>query len=163
LPWSGTPVILSLSQSIRTVCRNRRRTKSVALDALRCGNGWAEIQERVHINLIIEDAYSATHDEVAFRCRLIGETDPRGKIVSIRRENGIDATPLDEESLPGDKHGDVLLVAMERPEVFVAHTEIQVQSFGCLPGILEVQIVGVHHYPAFRVSYRDGRSCHVRI
>src|SRR5256885_647298 len=161
LPWSGTPVILSLSQSIRTVCRNRRRTKSVALDALRCGNGWAEIQERVHINLIIEDAYSAAHDEVAFRCRLIGETDPRGKIVSIRRKNGIGATPLDHEARTRDKHGDVLLAAMERPEVFIAHAEIQVQSLGRLPGILKVEIVGVHYYPTLRISYRDRRGGHV--
>jgi len=78
-------------------------------------------------------------------------------------ENGIDATPLDEESLPGNKNRDVLLAAVERPEVFIAHAEIQVQSPARLPGILEVEVVGVHYYPTLRISYSNGRSCHGRI
>ena len=50
---------------------------------------------------------------------------------------------------------------MERPEVFISHAEIQVESLGCLPRILEVKVVGVHYYPTLRVSHRDCRGGHV--
>src|SRR5439155_8698297 len=161
LSWSRTPIIGSLTKSISTVCGNRRRTKRIALDALGCSNGGAEIQEWIHIDLIVEDANSAANDKIALRVGLISESDSRSKVVSIRREDGINATSLDQQAFPRDKHGDVLLVAMERPEVFISHAEIQVESLGCLPRILEVKVVGVHYDPTLRIPHRNRRGGHI--
>src|SRR5438309_11231813 len=47
---------------------------------------------------------------------------------------------------------------MERAEILVARAEIQVQSPRRLPGVLEVQIEGVHPDKAFRIPHRYGRA-----
>ena len=44
---------------------------------------------------------------------------------------------------------------MEWPKVFVAQTEINIKFAGELPGILQIQIEGVHPDKAFRISNSD--------
>src|SRR6266851_6379772 len=133
-------------------------TKRVALDTLRCGDGRAEVQEWVQVDLIVEDTNSAAYDEIALRCRLIGESDSRGKVVPVRRKDGIETRSLDGKSPSRNEVGDVFSITMERPEIFVAHTIIQIELPGNLPAILEIQVVGVYHDKAFRISDCNGRA-----
>jgi hypothetical protein len=61
---------------------------------------------------------------------------------------------LDEQSLAWDKDREILVRTMERTEVLVAHTEIQVEFADDLPGILKVKIEGVYPDKSFWISHR---------
>src|SRR5579859_3284664 len=155
LPWPGTPVIAT--QAIRG---DRGSTKRVALNAGRRSHGWAEIQERVQVDLVIVDAKSGAYDQVCPARRLICQAEARGEMIFTRFEERSAAT-LDHEACSWHKVGDVLVVAGHRPEVFVAQAVINIQLFGDLPRILEVSIEGVHAHKAFRVSNGNGGTADI--
>src|SRR5437016_8963928 len=81
---------------ISGVRRNSGRSDRISLQTLRGSDRWTEIQEWIHVDLIEEDANSATHDEVARTRGLIRKAQPRRKVVVARRKNGIDPSSLDE-------------------------------------------------------------------
>ena len=50
---------------------------------------------------------------------------------------------------------------MQRPEVFVSETKVQVQPGGELPGILEEKVEGVDLDESLRIAHGNGRLSHV--
>src|SRR6266496_4137119 len=149
------PVIGRLAEPVRAIRGNRESAERVALNPLRRRDGRPEIQERVQVDLVEENAYSAAHHEIGLPRRLIGEADSRRKVVLVRRENGVDPGSLNFKSHSRNEVRYVLSIAVERPEVFVAHTKIQIQFTSYLPAVLEVQIERVHCDKALRVSHGD--------
>src|SRR6266478_3639772 len=158
---NGIPLIRGLAEPVDAKGGDWRGTERVALNPLGCGDGRAEVQERVQVDLIEKDAESATNDEIGSSSGLIGEADSRRKVVSIRREKGIESRSLNGKSPSRDKVGYVLPIAVHRAEVFVPHAEIQVQLRSYLPAVLEKEIVRVHNDKAFRVPHGDRRRGHV--
>ena len=80
----------------------------------------AEIEKGVHVDLIVIDPDSTAHDQIAALHWFICKTESGGNVVSIRRENGIDPVPLNQESLSWDKDREILVTIMERSEVLIA-------------------------------------------
>src|SRR5205823_7824958 len=96
--------------------------------------------ERIQVDLIVENPQAASQHQVTSAAHPIGKPDARREIIAITREDRIGVHPLDDKSLPRNEVGNVFAVAVERPEVFVAQTEIQVQSLGHLPTVLNVDV-----------------------
>src|SRR5207237_1087239 len=140
------------------VCGDSSWTDRVALQALSRSNGRPKVQERVHVDLIIVNADSAAYHEITAPLRLIGEAESRRKVIPVWWKNGVDPISLDEQSLPGYKDREILLVAMERPEILIAQTDVKVELASDLPRILHIRIESVHSDKAFRISYGDGRG-----
>src|SRR5438876_2654197 len=77
--WHPTP-------SPQAVSRHCGRTRWIVLQTVR--SVWrTEVQEWVHIDLVIEHADAAAHDQVFPAGGLIGETEPWSKIVFVGRED----------------------------------------------------------------------------
>src|ERR1700681_4561059 len=78
------------------VVRHRVRPNRVILQTVSGIRRWPEIQERVDVDLIVVNTEIPASDQIVLD--LIGETQPRSKVVAIRRENGVDSTALDDQS-----------------------------------------------------------------
>ena len=150
-----------MAAEIRLVGRDRRGAERVALNTLRRRDGRAEVQEGIQVDLIEENPQAPSHHQVTSAAHPISKPDARRKIITIRREDRICVHPLNHKSLPRNEVGNVFAVAVERPEVFVAQTEIQVQSLGHLPTVLNVKVEGVRSDKPFRISDRDRGGLHV--
>ena len=120
---------------------------------------WPEIKERVDVDLVIEDAETPANHEVVLG--LIGETQPRSKIIAVRRENGTDAVALDNQAFTWSEDRQVFVATMQRAKVFVPHPVIDAELLGPLPGILEVKVIGIYVYRALRITYSDRRGRYV--
>src|SRR5439155_7423074 len=115
-----------------------------------------EIQEWVHVDLVVEHAEPATNYQIPILSRLISEAEPWRHVISIWRENGIDALPLDQQPAPTDENRQVFAIVMQRPEVFIPQPQVHVQFSGHLPGILTEKVKAIHPNVTFRISHRDG-------
>src|SRR5262249_6828677 len=103
---------------------NGKRTYWVAFQPLcRCDRR-TEVEEGIHVDLVVEDAHSAAHHEIWTRGWLIGEADARRKVIPVRFKDGVSVLSLDEQPFPRDKICQVFPVAMEWSEIFVAHSQI---------------------------------------
>ena len=151
----GLPVVGSLAEDISAIGGDGARTDGIALQTLRPCDGRPKIQERVHIDLVVEDANSPADDQIAAPFRLIGKAESGRKVIPVRRENGIDPISLDEQSLARDKHREVPVRTVKRPKVFVADAEIQIEIARDLPRILNIQIERVYPDKPFGISHRD--------
>src|SRR5262249_54746269 len=145
------------TQPIRAVGGNWVRPERITLNALGRRDGWTEIQERVHVDLVEEDSKAPTDDQVALLRGLVGEAEAGSKIVAVRREN----RTWDLQSLGGSENRDVVPVTGQRSKVFVTQAEIQIQFSGRLPSILEIQVVGVHRDEPFWIAHGDRGGGHV--
>src|SRR6266849_570837 len=118
-----------------------------------------EIQERVDVDLIVENTEAPANDHVVLG--LVRETQPRSKVVAVRRENVLDSIALDDQSLVGNEYSQIFVATVQRAEVFVTHSVINAQLLGPLPGILEVEIEGVYVHRALRTAHGNRRGRHV--
>src|SRR6266849_268462 len=118
----------------------------VILQTVGSVGGWPEIQEWVDIDLIVENTETPTNNHIVLG--LVSETQPRSKVVAVRRENIVDAISLDDQAFAGNKYRQILVVAVQRAKVFVTHSVIDADLLGPLPGILEVEVEGVYVHRA---------------
>jgi hypothetical protein len=119
------------------------------------GDGRTEVQERVQVDLIVEDTESAADHEIAFRGRLIGESEAWSEMVLTRIKERM-AAILDHKSRSGNEVGDIArVIGLHWPEVFVTEAVLEVELFRELPGILQVRIDSVDVNKALRISDHD--------
>ena len=149
----GVPVV-----SVQAQVGDRGRTHGIVLQAIRCRDRRAEVQERVHVDLIVEHANSAAHHQIAIGFRLVRESEPGRKVVPVGREDGVDAVTLDQHASSGNKDSEVLVVAVQRSEIFVAQTKVHVQLAGDLYRVLAKEVECVDPDEALWISHRN-RGC----
>src|SRR6202008_2176249 len=89
------------------VSRDRRRSGRVVFQTVG-GIGWPEIEEGVHVDLIVKDTEGAAHDQVFSFCRLVGKAKSRSKIVLVTGKDRIDAIALDLDAGGREEHCEVL-------------------------------------------------------
>src|SRR4029077_20063467 len=123
---NGVPIVISLSKPVRAVGGNGRQAKWVALNPLGGRDLRTEVQERVQVDLVIEDAKSTPHNQIALCCGLISKAEARGKVVLAGVEEWM-APVLDHKAFSGNKVRDVVfLLGMHRAKVLVADAVINV-------------------------------------
>src|SRR5882762_261431 len=128
--------------SRQRIVRHGVRPDWVILQTIGRVRWWPKIQERVNVDLIVEDAEAPANDRVSLG--LVSETQPRSKIVAVWREDGVDTRPLDDQTFARSEYGQILVPTVQRAKVFVAHSVIDAQLLRPLPGILEVKVEGVY-------------------
>src|SRR5215813_8959681 len=97
---------------------NGIRTKWIALNTLCRGNWRAEVQERIHIDLVKEDPETAAHNEVSLCGWLICKTNAWSKVIPVGRENGV----RNLQPCARNKDRDVVPVTGQRSKIFIAKT-----------------------------------------
>src|SRR5208282_5050469 len=102
-----------------------------------------EVQERIHVDLIVEDPESATYHQIAPGKRLIGEPNPRCEVIFVWRENGTNLTALNLQAIGRSIDREILAVAVERPKIFVANSVCEGEPLVELPAVLHKQVEGV--------------------
>src|SRR5882757_916370 len=150
------PVIASGATNICAVVRNRVWPNRVILQAVGGIGWWPKIQKRIDVDLVIINTKTTANDHIALG--LVCESQPRRKVIAVRRENVIDSGALDHQSLARYENRQVLIAAVQRSKVLVPHTVIDAQLLGPLPGILEVKIQGIYVHRALRISHGN-RGC----
>src|SRR6266567_328889 len=137
------------------VGRNRRGASRVVFQSVgRVGR--TEVEEWVHVDLVIEDTDSAAHDQVLSARRLIGEAKPWSKIVLVGREDGADAIALNLNSTGGrNKDRKILVSAVQGAKVVPAEAPVEVESARELPGILGEEVETIYYDLAFGVAHGD--------
>src|SRR3984957_12790576 len=89
---------------LQTVGRNRVRTRWIILKPVRVVRR-AEVQERVHVDLVIEHSNPTADHQVFPICGLVGETEARSEVVLVRRKDAADTVTLNPDaSRRGKKH-----------------------------------------------------------
>jgi len=132
----GRPRVRGLAQRVGAVVVDWIRSHRIVLYPVGAADGRPEVQERVHIDLVEEDAEAAADDHITGSPRVPGKAYARSEVVLVRREQGIDISPLNFEALTGYPHRQVLGAIVQRSEVFVAQAQRQVQVAGHLPVVL---------------------------
>src|SRR5437588_6711855 len=79
-----------------------------------------QVEERVHIDLVVENSDSSSYNQIPVRCRLVSKAEAWRNIVMVGRENRTNAISLNEQTPVRSKHGQVLGQAVEWSDVFVA-------------------------------------------
>ncbi len=153
------PLVGNLAEPVRAIGRDRESAERIALNPLRRGDGWTEVQEGVQVDLVKEDAKSSTYDQVRFPRRLISDAQSWGKMVLTGVEQRL--AVLYVESCSRNEIRNVLLVARHRTKELIAKAIVKVQLLANLPGILEVSIESIDVHKAFGIPHRDGRERHV--
>src|SRR5438270_6052447 len=144
-----------------TIVGDRRRPARVVLQTICSGASRPEIKERVHVDLVEEDADSAAHHEALARGGLVSKAKPRCKVVAVGGENRVDAIALDQQAAIRRKDCQVLIHTVKWPNILVAQAEIDIQFASYLPGILAEEVESIDSDFAFRVSYRERSRSHV--
>src|SRR5260370_25118855 len=111
--------------------------------------------------MVEKDPKTAAQDQINTVGRLIREAEPRSEVVVVGWKDGVNSISLDNQSSSRNKHREVFFIAVQGAEVFVAQPEVHVQLAGQLPGILEIQVVGVYLDEALRITDGDRRGRHV--
>ena len=75
--------------------RTCRRTERIVLESVRPATTRTEIEERIHVDLIVENSDTASYHKVVSGGRLVREADSWRDIVLIRRKNVVKPIPLD--------------------------------------------------------------------
>src|SRR5207248_8850786 len=109
-------------------------------------------------DLMEENAAANTHHQVALGQGPESKANARREIEMVRRKHRIGVHSLNYKPLVRNKVGDVLAVAVERPEVLVAQTVVYVQPVRELPTVRSVKIERVHGDQAFRISNCNRRG-----
>src|SRR5712691_695715 len=151
------PVIGSSSKIVLAICGDCRWTSRVVLQPIR-GVRWAEVQERVHVDLIVEDADPAANDQVFSARWLIGEAKAGGEVVLVTRKDVADAIALNLDATRGrNKDRKVLMAAVQRTKVVPAQPPVYVEPASNLEGILREEIEAIDHHFSFRIAHGNRR------
>src|SRR6266446_2506971 len=147
------PRVGRLIRSIGGVGGDRRGTGGIVLKPVGIIRR-PEVQERVHVDLVIVHTDSAAHDEVFPACRLISKAQAWSKIVFVGREDRADAIALNLDAAGGrNKYRQVLGGAVERTKVVPSQTPVEVESARDLPSILHKEIQSVDDDFPLGVTY----------
>ncbi len=103
----------------RAISRNWRRPGGVGFQTVSIV-GRPEIEERVHVDLVVVDTDAAADDQIFTFCRLVGKAEPGSKIVLVPRKDRTNAIALDLDAAGGDEDGEVFAVVVEWTEVVPA-------------------------------------------
>src|SRR5262249_51497697 len=127
------PVIRTGATHRGAVRGHRKRTYWIAFQPLCRGDRRTEVEEGIHVDLVVKDAHSAAHYEISTCGWLIGKTNAGRKVIPVLIEDRVGVLSLDEQSLSWNKICQIFPVTVERSEILVAHSQIQVQLGGKLP------------------------------
>ena len=152
------PLVRCLAAEVRLPGRDRRGTEGVALNPLRGRDGRAEVQKRIHVDLIVEKSEASAHHQIAFGAHPIGKPDARREVLPVRGVDPVCVHTLHHKSLSRNEVGDVLARAVERPEVFVTQAQIEVELAVDLPTVRQEKVERVHGDVAFRIPHGDRRG-----
>src|SRR5205807_2262592 len=106
-----------------------------------------EVEEWVHVDLVVVDADTSAHHQVASFHRLIGESHARSEVVLVWREYLADSG----HALVQVKDRQVVAAAaVQRTKVIPAQTPIDVELARNLPRVLPEEVDSVHDDFSFR-------------
>jgi hypothetical protein len=142
------------------ISRDRGSSKRVAFDALRRSNWWAEIKERIQVDLVIEDSKPCAHDKIGLVRRLIGQAEARREMVLPRVEERMTAV-RDLEPRAWNEVGYVPFVALHRTKILISEAIVNVQTLGYLERVLSVKVERADIDPTLWVSDRDVRTAEI--
>src|ERR1700722_4207867 len=151
----GVGAFVGIIKACGGVTGDGRRTSWIVLKTVGVVRR-TEVQERIHVDLVIEDADSAAPNQVVPARRLIGEANPWSEIVLVGREDGADTIALNLDTSRGwNEHRQVLGGAVKRTKVVPAQAPIDVQSTRDLPCILHEEIHSIDQDFPLSISYRN--------
>ncbi len=95
--------------------------------------------------------------------RLVREAGPGKEVLPVLRIEIGDILSSDSKAARHGRVecGEVLIVVMDRPGVFIAQAIVDVQSSRDLPAVMHEKIEAVHGNETFRVALGDGRLINV--
>src|SRR5215469_4172669 len=104
-----------------------RGTSRVVFQAVRSPIRGPEIEERVHVDLVVVHADPATDYQISLGGGLIGETQARRKVILVGIKQGADTCSLNDQTPARDEDRKILAAVVRWTEVIPAEPQVQVE------------------------------------